>query len=184
MRRLLSPASIAVVVGVAALLGLLAYGVRSTAPDASIEQALASSERPRAAAVELPRLDARGAGSLDDYRGRVVVLNYWASWCEPCPAESPLLERWHRRLAARGGTVVGVDVLDVASDARALVLELGLSYPMLRDADGRSQKGFGVVADPETIVLVRNGRIAALRRGPVDEEFMRREVAPMLEERA
>ncbi|CAA9514553.1 MAG: hypothetical protein AVDCRST_MAG45-2126 [uncultured Solirubrobacterales bacterium] len=184
MRRLLSPVSIAVVIAVVALLGLLVYGVRSTAPDASIETALASGARPRAPALELPRLNGRGEASLGDFRGQVVVLNYWASWCEPCRAESPLLERWHQRLADRGGTVVGVDVLDVTSDARAFAREFGLTYPMLRDADGETQKDFGVAAYPETIVLDRTGRIAALRRGPVDEEFMRREVAPLLEERA
>src|SRR5688572_15605546 len=117
MRRFLSPVPVAVVISVVALLGLLAYGVRSTAPDASIETALASGERPPAPALELPRLDGRGTASLADLRGRVVVLNYWASWCEPCRAESPLLERWQRRLTGRGGTVVGVDVLDVTSDA-------------------------------------------------------------------
>ena len=184
MRRLLSPVSIAVVIAVLALLGLLVYGVRSTSPDASIETALASGARPRAPALELPRLDGRGEVSLSDFRGQVVVLNYWASWCEPCRAESPLLERWHGRLADRGGTVVGVDVLDVTSDARAFAREFGLTYPMLRDADGTTQKDFGVAAYPETIVLDRTGRIAALRRGPVDEEFMQREVAPLLEERA
>jgi len=182
MQRLLSPVSVAVVVGVVALLGLLAYGVRSTEPDATIEAALASGERPPAPELKLPQLDGSGAGSLADYRGEVVVLNYWASWCEPCRAESPLLERWHERMKGRGGTVLGVDVLDVTSDARAFVREFGLSYPMLRDADGESQRKFGVAAYPETIVIDRDGRIAALRRGPVDEEFMRREVAPLLEE--
>ena len=184
MRRLVSPVSVAVVIAVVAMLGLLAYGVRSTAPDASIDAALASGERPRAPALELPRLDGRGEASLADFRGRVVVLNYWASWCEPCRTESPLLERWQARLTPRGGAVVGVDVLDVASDARAFAREFGLSYPMLRDADGDTQRLFGVVGYPETIVIDRAGRIAALRRGPVDEEFMRREVVPLLEERA
>jgi cytochrome c biogenesis protein CcmG, thiol:disulfide interchange protein DsbE len=148
MRRLLSPVSLAVVIAVVALLGLLAYGVRSTSPDASIEAALASGDRPRAPALELPRLDGRGRGSLADFRGQVVVLNYWASWCEPCRAESPLLERWHGRLTGRGGTVVGIDVLDVTSDARAFVREFGLSYPMWRDAEGTTQRDFGVVAYP------------------------------------
>jgi cytochrome c biogenesis protein CcmG/thiol:disulfide interchange protein DsbE len=184
MRRLFSPVSIAVVVGVVALLGLLAYGVRSTAPDASIEAAIASGERPRAPELELPRLDGRGEASLADFRGRVVVLNYWASWCEPCRAESPLLERWHGRLGPRGGAVVGVDALDVTSDARAFTREFGLTYPMLRDADGATGRLFGVVGYPETVVIDRGGRIAALRRGPVDEEFMRREVTPLLAERA
>ena len=75
-------------------------------------------ERPAAPALRCRRSTGSGRGSLADYRGKVVVLNFWASWCEPCRTESPLLERWHRRLAARGGTVLGVDVLDVSSDAR------------------------------------------------------------------
>jgi len=182
MRRLLSPVPIAVVIAVVALLGLLAYGVRSTAPDATLEQALATGDRPTAADTRLPRLDGRGQASLAEFRGRVVVLNYWASWCEPCRTESPLLERWHRWLSGRGGTVVGVDVMDVSSDARSFVREFGLTYPMLRDADGATQRSFGIVAYPETIVIDRAGRIAALRRGPVDESFMRSEVAPLLGE--
>ena len=184
MRRLLSPVPIAVVVAVAALLGLLAYGVRSTAPDAGIEQALASGDRPQAPDLRLPRLDGRGHASLADFRGRVVVLNYWASWCEPCRTESPLLERWHRRLSGRGGTVVGVDVMDVSSDARAFVREFGLTYPMLRDGDGDSLGDWGVMAYPETFVIDRRGRIAASRRGPVDDAFLRDEVLPLLEEPA
>src|SRR5215208_4416988 len=140
MRRLVSPVPIAVVLAVIALLALLAYGVSSTGTDASIEEAIASGERPRAPAITLPRLDGRGTGSLGDYRGRVVVLNYWASWCDPCRAESPLLERWHRRIARRGGTVLGIDVLDVTSDAQAFVRRYGLTYPMLRDAEGETQR--------------------------------------------
>ena len=184
MRRLLSPVAIAVVVALVAVLGLLAYGVRSTGSDAGIERALAAGERPPAPALILPALDGGGQVSLAERRGEVVVLNYWASWCDPCRAESPLLERWHRRLAAKGGTVLGVDVHDVTSDAREFIREYKLTYPMARDADGRTQREFGVVAYPETIVIDRAGRIAALRRGPVDEAFMRDEVAPLLEEGA
>ena len=182
MRRLLSPVPIAVIVAVVALLALLAYGVSSTGTDASIEQAIASGKRPPAPAITLPRLDGPGKASLADFRGRVVVLNYWASWCEPCRVESPLLERWHRRMARRGGTVLGVDVLDVTSDAKAFVRRYRLTYPMLRDAEGETQRKFGVVAYPETLVIDRAGRIAAVKRGPVDEAFMRREVEPLLAE--
>ncbi|HYZ70866.1 MAG TPA: TlpA disulfide reductase family protein, partial [Thermoleophilaceae bacterium] len=83
-----------------------------------------------------------------------------------------------------GGTVLGVDVLDVTSDAREFVRRYALTYPMLRDADGGSQRRFGVVAYPETLVIDRDGRIAAVERGPVDEAFMRREVEPLLGEGA
>ena len=184
MRRLLSPLPIAVVCGLIALVALLGYGLSSEQPDRDIEQALAQGERRPAPEVELPRLEGGGTGSLADYRGKVVVLNYWASWCKPCREESPLLERWHRRIVPRGATVLGVDVLDVTSDAREFIREFRLSYPMLRDRDGETQRRFGVVAYPETFVIDRRGRIAASRRGPVDERFMRERVAPLLRERA
>jgi cytochrome c biogenesis protein CcmG/thiol:disulfide interchange protein DsbE len=181
--RFLSPASIAAFAGVAALVGLLAYGLISNEPDREIEQALAKGERKPAPTIRLPKLSGAGEGSLSDYRGQVVVLNFWASWCDPCRAESPLLERWHRRLLKRDATVLGVDVLDVDSDARAFVREYKLSYPMLRDKAGDAIESFGVVAYPETFVLDRRGRIAASRRGPVDERFMRERVLPLLREK-
>jgi cytochrome c biogenesis protein CcmG, thiol:disulfide interchange protein DsbE len=181
--RRLSPLAVGVAVTVLLLLALLAYGVRAQGVDDGIERSLAAGERPPAPALELPWLDRPGRGSLDDFRGRVVVLNYWASWCEPCREESPLLERWHRQIAARGGSVLGVDVHDVRGDARAFVRRFGLTYPMLRDADGATVGSFGVIGYPETIVIDRGGRIAAVQRGPVDDAFMRREVAPLVEAR-
>ena len=184
MRRALSPISIAAILGVLAVVGLLAYGVGSSEPDRGIEEALARGERSEAPEVALPRLDGNGRGTLQQYRGTVVVLNFWASWCEPCRAESPLLERWHRRVRPRGGTVLGIDVLDVTADARDFVRRYGLSYPMLRDRDGETIRSFGVAAYPETFVIDRSGRIAASRRGPVDDAFLRRSVLPLLEEPA
>jgi cytochrome c biogenesis protein CcmG, thiol:disulfide interchange protein DsbE len=184
MRRFLSPIPIAAICGLAALVGLLAYGLSSNEPDRGIERALAHGQRKAAPRMELGRLSGGGSESLADYRGKVVVLNFWASWCDPCRRESPLLERWHRRLTGRGGTVLGVDVLDVTSDARAFVREYGLSYPMLRDGGGDSLQNFGVVAYPETFVIDRRGRIAATRRGPVDERFLRKRVVPLLRERS
>jgi cytochrome c biogenesis protein CcmG/thiol:disulfide interchange protein DsbE len=110
----------------------------------------------------------------------VVVLNFWASWCRPCKDESPLLERWHKRMVNRDGTVLGVDMMDVTSDAQDFIAEYGLTYPMLKDKDGEGVETFGVVQYPETFVIDRQGRIAAVQRGPVDEEFMRSRVEPLL----
>jgi cytochrome c biogenesis protein CcmG/thiol:disulfide interchange protein DsbE len=184
LRRLLAPLPIAVICAALALFALLAYGLASNEPDADIEESLARGEREPAPALRLPRLSGSGQVELADYRGRVVVLNFWASWCEPCRAESPLLQRWHERISSRGGTVLGVDVLDVSSDAREFVREYGLTYPMLRDRDGDSQADFGVVAYPETVVIDRLGRITAIERGPVDERWLREHVDPLLRERA
>jgi cytochrome c biogenesis protein CcmG, thiol:disulfide interchange protein DsbE len=184
MRRLLAPVPIAVLGVVVALVALLAYGLASDDPDRSIEDTLAQGEREQAPTLELPRLSGEGEASLEDYRGQVVVLNFWASWCEPCRAESPLLQRWHERLGERDATVLGVDVLDVTDDARDFIGEYGLTYPMLRDGEGSTQETFGIAYFPETFVIDRKGRVAAVRRGPVDEGFMREQVVPLLREPA
>jgi cytochrome c biogenesis protein CcmG/thiol:disulfide interchange protein DsbE len=183
MRRLLAPVPIAVLVAVVALVALLAYGLASNEPDRGVEQALIAGGREPAPEVDLPKLDGNGNGSLADYRGQVVVLNFWASWCEPCRAESPLLQRWHERLAKQGATVLGVDVQDISDDALDFIDEYGLTYPMLRDGPGDTRDDFGILGLPETFVIDRRGRVAAVARGPVDEQFMRDQVAPLLKER-
>lgn len=175
--------TIAALVGLGSLLALLAYGVSNSQPRRGIDAALARGERPPAPALRLVRLDAPGSASLADFRGRVVVLNYWASWCLPCRQESPLLERWQQAITPLGGTVLGIDALDITSDAASFIRQLHLTYPMLRDPDGDTQHAFGVTGYPETFVLDRRGRVAALRRGPVDEGFIARAVLPLLRER-
>jgi cytochrome c biogenesis protein CcmG, thiol:disulfide interchange protein DsbE len=182
MRGVLSPVPIAVICVLVALVALLAYGLAETDTDRSLDRALAAGEREEAPELELPMLGGGGTGSLADYRGQVVVLNFWASWCDPCREESPLLERWHRRIERDGGTVVGVDMLDITSRAEAFIDEYGLTYPMLKDTEGEGLERFGVAQYPETFAIDRRGRIAAAKRGPVDDEWMRANVAPLLEE--
>jgi cytochrome c biogenesis protein CcmG, thiol:disulfide interchange protein DsbE len=182
VRALLQPFPAAIMLAVAAVLGVLAYGVTSSGHSETIDNALAEGRRVPAPALTLPRLEGGAQASLSDYRGKVVVLNFWASWCVPCREESPLLQRWHDRIGSRGGTVLGVNVLDVSSDARAFVGEYDLSYPMLRDGGGESGKEFALIGYPETFVIDRRGRIVSVTRGPVDEADLRRQVLPLLEE--
>ena len=184
MRRLLAPVPIAVICAIVALVALLAYGLSESEPDRDVDRDVASGVRNPAPPLELPRLSGLGAETLEDYKGKVVVLNFWASWCEPCRKESPLLQRWHRRMERRQGTVLGVDVQDVTGDARDFIAEYKLTYPMLRDGEGLTRESFAIIGFPETFVLDRRGRIAAVRRGPVDELFMRERVLPLLQERA
>jgi cytochrome c biogenesis protein CcmG, thiol:disulfide interchange protein DsbE len=173
VKRFASPFAVAAILGLLALVGLLAYGLSENEPEAA--------KTGKAPGFTADRLDGKGKGSLADYRGKVVVLNFWASWCEPCRDESPLLDRWHERISAGGrGTVLGVDVLDVTDDARKFVREYDLGYPMLRDGEGELLGRYGVIAYPETFVIDRRGQIVASRRGPVDDAFMEREVAPLL----
>jgi cytochrome c biogenesis protein CcmG, thiol:disulfide interchange protein DsbE len=175
---------VVVAVGVLALVGLLAYGLASNEPDRDIDAALARGERQTAPVFTAPRLSGDGEASLDDYRGKVVILNYWASWCDPCRQESPLLQRWHKRISPRGGTVLGVDVRDVSDDALEFISEYRLTYPHLRDGPGDTMDDYGVIGLPETFVIDRKGRIAATARGPVDEEFLQRNVPRLLREPA
>ncbi len=164
-----------------ALVALLGYGLASTQADRKAESGSEHGDQTQAPALELPKLSGGGEVALADYRGKVVVLNIWASWCEPCRDESPLLQRWHERMERSGGTVVGVDVHDASDDARAFVRKYGLTYPQLRDGPGDSIDALGVGGYPWSFVIDRDGQITSTRRGPVDEKFMRREVAPLLE---
>ncbi|MGI8845039.1 MAG: TlpA family protein disulfide reductase [Thermoleophilaceae bacterium] len=185
MKRLRSPFAIAAMIGVAALLGLLVYGLSHTGPDRGIDQSLAQGESKPAPGFRLPALHGGAQRSLSDYRGKVVVMNFWASWCDPCRAEAPLLERWHKRIAQGGkGTVLGIDVLDVSDDARDFVREYGLSYSQLRDPKDELRPEYGVSGVPETVVIDPRGRIVAVKRGPVDDAFMRRHVLPLVRGRS
>lgn len=172
------------IVAAAALVGLLAYGVAQKRTDTSIDQAVAVGERIEAPDASLPLLGAGGRTSLADYRGKVVVLNFWASWCPPCVDELPLLERTQRRIAPREATVVGVNYKDISTDALGFVRRYDLSYPSLRDRDGEFAREYASTAFPETFVIDRRGRIAAKRRGPVDQAWLDATLPELLAEPA
>jgi cytochrome c biogenesis protein CcmG/thiol:disulfide interchange protein DsbE len=182
LKRVLTPGGIVAFVAVAALFGLLAYGVLQGGDQTGIDEALADGKRADTPSLELPNLDRPGRSSLDDFRGKVVVLNFWASWCAPCRDEAPVLQRWHERISQEGGTVLGVDALDATDDAKQFISRFKITYPNVRDVSGERLKPFGIAAYPETFVLDRQGRIAALIRGPVTEDFLNEEVPPLLRE--
>ena len=178
MRRTAVPA--VVIVAAAALVGLLVYGVASRGASTTIDDALARGERVEAPDRALPLLHGGGTRSLAELRGKVVVVNFWASWCTPCRAEAPVLERTQQRLSSAGGTVLGVNYKDTTDDARAFERQFGLSYESVRDAEGELARDYGTVALPETFVIDRDGRVVAKSRGTVSDQFMDRALAPLL----
>jgi cytochrome c biogenesis protein CcmG, thiol:disulfide interchange protein DsbE len=180
-RRILAPVPLMVIAIVLALVGLLGYGIASRGTDNSIDSQLARGVHPLAPTPTLAVLGGSGKGSLANYRGKVVLLNYWASWCDPCRAEAPILERWQAVMKQHGGTVLGVDAQDLSGDASKFVNSHGLTYPSLRDGDGHTQGKLGITGMPESFVIDRQGHIVATRRFAVDDAFMRAKVMPLLE---
>ena len=128
----------------------------------------------------LPRLEGDGAGSLADYRGRWVLVNFWASWCIPCREEAPALERFQRRHSGPKFTVLGIDSRDLSSDGRDFVRQYDLTYPQLRDGDGAAARDFGTTGVPENFLIDPAGKVRLLVRGPVSEEQLQETVAPLL----
>jgi cytochrome c biogenesis protein CcmG, thiol:disulfide interchange protein DsbE len=160
-------------VAVLALVGLLGYGLLSKG---STGVALGEA----APAGPLPRLEGRGAGSLADYRGRWVLVNFWASWCVPCRQEAPALEKFEREHGGPGFTVLGIDTRDLSGDGQRFVRQYGLTYPQLRDGDGQRAHDFGTTGVPENFLVDPRGKLRLLNRGPVTAEYLRRYVAPLL----
>jgi cytochrome c biogenesis protein CcmG/thiol:disulfide interchange protein DsbE len=145
-------------VPVLALLLVIGYqSVRKQQPE-SITMGLARGQRPPAPAFELPRFD-EGTLSLASLRGQYVLVNFWASWCIPCRDEAPLLERAWREYRARGLVVVGVNIQDLEPEARKFIAEFKVSYPNVRDRDGRVSRAYGTTGVPESFFIDREGRV-------------------------
>ena len=171
----------------AMLTGLIIYGVINTGPDTSLDSAVKQGKRPPAPAanVSLPSLDGSTSTSLAQLRGKVVVLNFWASWCDPCRAEAPVLERAQQRLKRTGqGTVLGVTYKDFADESRRFERELKVTYPSLRDDKLQVAPKFGTSKLPETFVLDRRGRVVAISRGEIQAAFLNGAIDRALKEQA
>ncbi|HEY2861805.1 MAG TPA: TlpA disulfide reductase family protein [Terracidiphilus sp.] len=120
---------------------------------------------------------------LSAYRGKVVLLNFWATWCAPCQTEMPRLVRWQRRYRKAGLQVIGISMDDDADQAGTLVRRRRLNYPVLMgDSDLGTQYG-EVLGLPVTFLIDRQGRIAAHFKGETSMTVMRREMERLLREK-
>lgn len=163
----------------AALIGLLIYGVSAQAPNRTLDERVALKELPSAPEAQrtLPLLSGSGTSTLASLRGKVVVLNFWASWCEPCQTEAPLLEHAQANLEHSNATVLGVTYEDNTPDSLRFVHHNRLTYPNLRDNEGAFARSYGTDQLPESFILNRQGRIVAISRGEIDQSFLARAVA-------
>jgi cytochrome c biogenesis protein CcmG/thiol:disulfide interchange protein DsbE len=162
---------------VCAVIGLLGFGLLSKG---ETKIALGEPVPDR----ELPVLGGQGVGSIADYRGRWVLVNLWASWCGPCRQEAPELDRFAQRYRKRGISVLGINVQDNSDDALAFLRDYGVAYEQLRSVGDERSAAFGSTGVPENFLVDPRGRLAFIRRGPVDQSLLEQEVVPIVEGRS
>ena len=113
----------------------------------------------RAPGFTLPQLPS-GRLSLSQFKGQVVVLNFWATWCPPCVMEAPSLEQFATEMKSQGVTVIGVSVDEDAQALNKFIQYYHVSYPVARDPDYRLTHRYGTYKLPETYIIDREGRVA------------------------
>lgn len=160
-RRARIGAQVVAVAAVGALLALLVWRVTHQPKPVKVGKP--------APPFTLKRLESDTKLSLRSLRGKPVVINFFASWCPPCKAESPALERLWRQWRTEGVVLLGVDYNDPTSDARRFVERHGLTYPIVRDRSGAVGDRYDLSGVPETFVVDRRGRLVVHLLGPVDE---------------
>jgi cytochrome c biogenesis protein CcmG, thiol:disulfide interchange protein DsbE len=152
------------VLALALVTGLFALLVWKLATqDEGAAPKLGRGETPRAPGFTLDRLDRPGKLSLASYRGRPVIINFWASWCIPCKEEAPLLESVWKKYRGRGLVVLGVDINDVRGEARRFARENRMTYPLVYDGPGETTTEYGLTGVPETFFVARSGRLVCDR---------------------
>ncbi|PTL35400.1 hypothetical protein CLG94_10045 [Candidatus Methylomirabilis limnetica] len=157
------------------LLLLLAYGFKTNPRE--VPSPLVGHQAP---AFALSMFDGSST-SLEQLRGKVVVLNFWASWCYPaCYEEAPHLEAAWQTYRDRGVMVIGVDIQDRDADAKAFIERLKLSFPSGPDPQGKISIDYGIYGVPETFFITKDGTIHYKHVGAVDAKVLKAKIDEML----
>jgi cytochrome c biogenesis protein CcmG/thiol:disulfide interchange protein DsbE len=143
---------------VAGLLALLVYRLATQESARGFVNKIAAGQKPTAPGFSLKPLGGGDKVTLASFRGKPVVVNFWASWCVPCKKEAPLLQQAYERWHDKGVVFVGIDGGDLSSDARAFLAKHGIGYLNLSDHPEASIGHWGVTGFPETFFVDRQGR--------------------------
>ncbi len=154
---------------------VLMFALREDTPTTST-----STSQPTAPDFTVPSLDG-GKVSLSDFRGKYVLLNFWASWCPPCKAEMPELHAYYKSYQDRGFTLLAINVNDDPSSAAAFIQANGFTFPVGLDTNGRVFGSYGGSALPTSFLIDPDGNLVkAWRPGAITRAMLEEEVTPRL----
>lgn len=128
----------------------------------------------------LQSLDGRPA-SLNDYRGQVVMINFWATWCPPCRAEMPDMEQVYQEKKQQGFAVLAVNIQEARDPITEFVNRFGLSFPVLMDTKGEVTQQYGIYSLPTSYFIDQQGRIAELNVGALSKSAISKKVEALLD---
>ncbi len=119
--------------------------------------------------------------SLSDYRGKLVMINFWASWCPPCNSEMPDLQRYYEQHQDEDFIILGVNYQDTPDKVQAFIEKYGVTFPILLDSDGRIANLFGVQGLPTSFFVDKEGNVLGYQPGPVTKEMLEDGITPLLQ---
>jgi cytochrome c biogenesis protein CcmG/thiol:disulfide interchange protein DsbE len=188
MRRFAVPAMVAAVAIV--LLIVLAVGISSQGANNSLAYGVQSGKYKTAPdrTTQLPVLSAASTGasarteSLSNYRGKLVLVNLFASWCVPCQQEAPVLGQAEKLLSAHGGTVLGVTYQDSPQNELGFIRRYSITYPVLNDVGGGLAKAFGITNNgvPDTYLVSPSGKIVWLDLFQLGPNFVKQTLPQLI----
>jgi cytochrome c biogenesis protein CcmG/thiol:disulfide interchange protein DsbE len=172
MRRFAVPGLIAAVA--AALLAVLAFGIAHDGGGNALAAQVKRGQQPVApdSTMALPVLGQSAKQTLKDYRGRYVMVSFFAGWCDACQADAGSVKLAEQMLAAHGGTVLGITYQDSTADAASYMRRYKLSYPVLHDSADNLAQGFGVTGVPETFIINPAGKVIAARTYQLTDDWV------------
>ncbi len=119
--------------------------------------------------------------SLSDYRGKLVMINFWASWCPPCNSEMPDLQSYYEQHQDEDFIILGVNYQDTPDKVQAFVEKYSVTFPILLDSDGRIANLFGVQGLPTSFFVDKEGNVLGYQPGPVTKEMLEDGITPLLQ---
>ena len=165
-------------IGILAALAIVLMLSAACAAESNTESTPSTTPKPP---IDLSLKDLEGNSvNLSDLRGKVVLVNYWASWCSPCREEMPILDEFYRSHQSLDFTLITINVSESAADAADYVTENGYSFPVWSDPPGDTMIELGINGLPASILLDEAGRIQKVWLGPLTQEMLEDAVLPLL----